>query len=120
MKISQFRSAIYNKVWHSPKRRLCTYLRGKCDELPHKQRLLVVTVMLSVFILIAFIVFGHACYKMGAREVRTEISIDHIESLEIPKHDVWDYQDKKIDPYEEFDSIMESDSLTPVKAYEVD
>ena len=120
MKLSQFRSAIYNKVWHSPKKRLCTYLRSKCDELPHKQRLLVVTIMLSVFILIAFIVFGHACYKMGARETRTEISIDHIESLEIPKHDVWDFQDEKIDPFDESDTIMESDSLTSIKAYEVD
>ena len=120
MKISKLRSAIYNKVWHSPKRRLCTYLRDKCDELPHKQRLLVVTVMLSAFVLIAFIVFGQACYKMGARQAQHNISIDHIESLQIPKYEVWDSHDKKIDPFDELDTIVESDNLTPVKTYEVD
>lgn len=120
MKISQIRSAIYNKVWHSPKSRLCTYLRGKCDELPHKQRLLVVTVMLSAFVLIAFMVFGHACYKIGARQAQHDISIDHIKSLEISKQDLWNFQDEKIDPYVESDTAAESDSLISIKAYEVD
>lgn len=83
MKLSNIRSAIYNKVWHSPKTRLYAFLKGKCDELSLKQRLMVVTVLLSVFILIAFFVFGNACYKMGARQARQTFDIEHIEGIDI-------------------------------------
>lgn len=83
MNLSNIRSAIYNKVWHSPKTRLSTFLKGKCDELPHKQRLIVVTALLSVFILVAFFVFGNACYKMGARQARQTFDIEHIEGIDI-------------------------------------
>lgn len=85
MKLSNIRSAIYNTVWHSPKTRLSTFLKGKCDELPQKQRLMVVTVLLSAFILIAFFVFGNACYKMGARQARQTFDIKHIEAIDIQK-----------------------------------
>lgn len=83
MKLSNIRSAIYNKVWNSPKTRLYAFLKGMCDELPHKQRLMVVTALLSVFILIAFCVFGNACYKMGARQARQTFDIEHIEGIDI-------------------------------------
>lgn len=83
MKLSSIRSAIYDKVWHSPKTRLYAFLKGKCDELSHKQRLMVVTALLSVFILIAFFVFGNACYKMGTRQARQTFDIEHIEGIDI-------------------------------------
>lgn len=83
MKLSNIRSAILNKVWYSPKTRLSTFLKGKCDEMPHRKRLMVVTVLLSAFILIAFFVFGNACYKMGARQARQTFDIEHIEGIDI-------------------------------------
>lgn len=49
-----------------------------------KQRLTVVTIMLSAFILIAFIVFGHACYKMGLGQ-RSELKVEHIHQLDVNK-----------------------------------
>ena len=60
------RDTVYNKVWHTPKGKLSAKVRGVCDGLPHKQRLMVVSVMLCTFVLIAFFVFGHACYKSRA------------------------------------------------------
>lgn len=83
MKLSNIRSAIYNKVWRSPKTRFSTFLKGKCDELPHKQRLMVVTALLLVFIFIAFFMFGNACYKMGTRQARQTFDIEHIEGIDI-------------------------------------
>ncbi len=59
------RGTVYNKVWRNPKGKLSAKLRKACDNLPHNQRLTVVTVMLSVFVLVAFFVFGHACYRIG-------------------------------------------------------
>lgn len=84
MKISKLRSAIYDKVWHSPKTRLAGMIRRRCDTMSQKQRLTVVTVMLSAFILIAFIVFGHACYKLGLGH-RSELKVEHIRQLDVNK-----------------------------------
>lgn len=84
MKISKLRSAIYDKVWHSPKTRLAGVIRRKCDTIPQKQRLTVVTIMFSAFILIAFIVFGHACYKLGLGH-RSELKVEHIRQLDVSK-----------------------------------
>lgn len=84
MNISQLSGAIYNKVWHSPQSRLSGLIKRKCNELPHKQRLTIVTVMLSAFILIAFFVFGHACYKLGLGH-RTELQVEHIHQLDVKK-----------------------------------
>lgn len=84
MKISKLRSVIYDKVWHSPKTRLAGMIRRKCDTMSQKQRLTVVTVMLSAFILIAFIVFGHACYKLGLGH-RSELKVEHIRQLDVSK-----------------------------------
>jgi len=44
---------------------------------------MVVTALLSVFILIAFFVFGNACYKMGTRQARQTFDIEHIEGIDI-------------------------------------
>ena len=84
MKISSIKEAIYNKVWLSPKTRLSGFIKRKCDELPQKQRLTVVTVMLTAFILIAFFVFGHACYEMG-RGHRSEMQVEHVHHIEVGK-----------------------------------
>ena len=79
-----FVSPLYNKVWHGPKGKIKERLKKVCDDMPHKQRLTVVTVLLSAFILIAFFVFGHACYKMGAGHTRQTIEVEHIQQLELP------------------------------------
>ncbi|MDE5687235.1 MAG: TraL conjugative transposon family protein [Paramuribaculum sp.] len=84
MNISRIKGAIYNKVWLSPKTRLSCFVKRKCDELPHKQRLTVVTVMLTAFIFIAFFVFGHACYKMGLGH-RSELQVEHVHHLDVSK-----------------------------------
>lgn len=63
--------------------------------MPPKQRLTVVTVLLSVFVLVAFFVFGHACYKIGARQANNEIEVEHLKSIELPSS-----SDKYIEEYE--------------------
>jgi len=77
-KISNLVSPLYNKVWHGPKGKIRERVKKACDEMPHSQRLTVVTVLLSAFVLIAFFVFGHACYKMGAGHARQTIEVEHI------------------------------------------
>lgn len=76
-------SALYNKVWRSPVGRLKSAIKRKCENLPPGQRLTVVTVLLSAFVLTAFFVFGHACYKIGLGQARKAIEIEHIAPLEI-------------------------------------
>lgn len=83
-KIRNLVSPLYNKVWHDPKGKLKDRLRKACDDLPKNQRLMVVTVLLSVFVLTAFFVFGHACYRMGAGHARQAIEVEHIRQLELP------------------------------------
>lgn len=83
-KIQNLVSPLYNKVWHGPKGKIREWLKKVCDDMPHKQRLTVVTVLLTAFILIAFFVFGHACYKMGAGHARQAIEVEHIQQLELP------------------------------------
>lgn len=96
-KIQNFVSPLYNKVWHGPKGRLSAKVRKICDDMPHKQRLTVVTVLLSAFILIAFFVFGHACYKMGGGHARQAIEIEHIRQLELPTQDTPDVSPKMVE-----------------------
>ena len=93
-KIQNFVSPLYNKVWHGPKGRLSAKVRKVCDDMPHKQRLTVVTVLLSAFILVTFFVFGNACYKMGAGHARQAIEIEHIKQLELPTKNS-DYEDAR-------------------------
>lgn len=85
LKIRNLVSPLYNKVWHTPKGRLAAKIRKACDDLPRNQRLMVVTILLSAFILAAFFVFGNACYKMGARQTQHEFEIKHIEPIPIQK-----------------------------------
>lgn len=59
------RDTVYNKVWHNPKGKLSAKVRGVCDGIPHKQRLMVVSVMLCAFVLIAFFVFVMPAIKSG-------------------------------------------------------
>lgn len=81
-------SAIYNKVLGKPKGIVGNYLRRKCDGIPEERRLLVVAVMSALFVLTAFIVFGHACYRIGRGHTLTEqMEIRHIEGLDLPVPD---------------------------------
>lgn len=83
-KIQNLVSPLYNKVWHGPKGRLSAKIKKACDNLPPQQRLTVVTILLSAFVLTAFFVFGNACYKMGARQAQHEIEIEHIKPIDLP------------------------------------
>lgn len=83
-KIRNLVSPLYNKVWHTPKGQLAAKIRKACDDLSRNQRLMVVTILLSAFILAAFFVFGNACYKMGAGHARRSIEIEHIRQLDLP------------------------------------
>lgn len=96
-KIQNLVSPLYNKVWHDPKGRLSAKVRKVCDDMPHKQRLTVVTVLLSAFILVAFFVFGNACYKMGAGHARQAIEIEHIRQLELPTQGTPDVSPKTVE-----------------------
>ena len=82
-KINNLVAPLYNKVWHGPKGKIRERLKKACDDLPKSQRLMVVTVLLSVFVLTAFFVFGHACYRMGAGHARHKIEVEHIKQLEL-------------------------------------
>ncbi len=77
-------------VWREPKGRAVAKLKQVCDDMPHKQRLMVVTVLLSAFVLIAFFVFGHACYKIGAKRAVFEYEVEHLYNLDLPEHSVKD------------------------------
>ncbi len=83
-KIRNLVAPLYNKVWHGPKGKIKERVKKACDDMPHRQRLTVVTVLLSAFILVAFFVFGNACYKMGAGHARETVGIGHIRQLELP------------------------------------
>ena len=83
-KIKSIFSAIYNNMWRNPKGRLTTRLKGACESIPPKQRLTVVSLMLTVFVLTAFFVFGHACYRIGLGHSRQAVEVEHIRSLELP------------------------------------
>ena len=98
------RDTVYNKVWHNPKGKLSAKVRGVCDGLPHKQRLMVVSVMLCAFVLIAFFVFGHACYKIGLGHSGRIVEVEHIQPLKISNPDF-----KPINPVAYDDAGMESE-----------
>ena len=94
-KIRKLVSPLYNKVWHSPKGKIRERIKKACDDLPRNQRLMVVTVLLSVFILTAFFVFGNACYKMGAGHARKSIEIEHLHRIELPTEKSPAYEDAR-------------------------
>lgn len=123
LKIRNLVSPLCNKVWHTPKGRLAAKIRKACDDLPSNQRLMVVTILMSAFILAAFFVFGNACYKMGAGHARQSIEIDHIKT--IPMQDGQktlsdeELSDIKIRAYEEMTSEINVEPLDSA-AYETD
>lgn len=94
-KIRKLVSPLYNKVWHSPKGKIRERIKKACDDLPRNQRLMVVTVLLSAFILTAFFVFGNACYRMGAGHARKSIEIEHIRQLDLPTDKAVEYEDAR-------------------------
>lgn len=110
-KIQNLVSPLYNKVWHGPKGRLTAKLKKACDDLPRNQRLMVVTILLSVFILTAFFVFGNACYKMGARQAQHKFEIEHIQSIELPNQDKLDAIKLKLDST--YDELEEDGLVEP-------
>lgn len=83
-KIKSIFGTIYNNVWRNPKGRLTTRLKGVCESMPPKQRITVVSLMLTVFVLTAFFVFGHACYKIGLGKAQKPVEIEHIRPIELP------------------------------------
>ena len=60
---------------------------------------MVVTVLLTAFVLIAFFVFGHACYKMGASHAYQQDS-QFIEML--TEHDSSAFIQSKKKAYEDY------------------
>lgn len=48
-----------------------------------KQRITVVSLMLTVFVLTAFFMFGHACYKIGLGKAQKSVEIEHIMPIDI-------------------------------------
>lgn len=116
-KIRKLVSPLYNKVWHSPKWKLKERIRKACDDLPRNQRLMVVTVLLSAFVLTAFFVFGNACYKMGAGHARKSIEIEHIKSMPLPDNLEQDSILVKIKAAQ-IDSMMEVERQLKAEAYE--
>lgn len=73
----------YERVWQKPKANAADFVRNFCEGLDPKRRLTIVTAMLSVFILTAFFVFGHACYRIGARQAYHSIKVEHIHALDL-------------------------------------
>ena len=98
------RSAIYNKVWGRPKSALGAYLRRKCDSIPANRRLTLITVLLSLFIITAFFVFGNACYRIGRGQALMErIEPEHIEGLELSSLDNGETPDIGLSNYSEYE-----------------
>ncbi len=81
---------LVDRVWRGTKGKFGAKIRQVCDNMPRNQRLMVVTVLLSAFVLIAFFVFGNACYKMGARRAVFEYEVEHLYNLDIPESSVKD------------------------------
>ena len=77
--------SLHHFVWHNPKGRILSLIKSKCESIPPSLRMTVVAIMLTMFILIAFGVFGHACYSLGQGHAHTAIEIKHIPSLDLPE-----------------------------------
>ncbi len=95
---------MYSNLWRNPKGRLTSRLKGACDAIPPRRRLTALLLMLTVFVLTAFFVFGHACYKIGLSHSGRLVEVEHIQPLEINKPDV-----KPITPAAYDDAGMESE-----------
>lgn len=86
-----------DRVWRGPKAKVGGKIRQICEDMSHRQRLTVVTVLLSAFVLLAFFVFGHACYRMGAKRAVFEYEVEHLHRLELLKPGLYDYPDMEIE-----------------------
>lgn len=93
-------------VWRNPKANISEGIKKTCDDMPPKQRLMVVTVLLSAFVLAAFCVFGHACYNIGARQAYNEIEVDHLKNIELPSS-----SDNYIEEYKKECLILDDDPV---------
>lgn len=93
-------------VWRNPKANISEGIKKTCDDMPPKQRLMVVTILLSAFVLVAFFVFGHACYKIGARQANNEIEVEHLKNIELPSS-----SDKYIEEYKKECLILDDYSV---------
>ena len=82
-KIKSIFSAIYNNMWRTPKGRLTTRLKGACESIPQKQRLTVVSGVVTLFVLTGFVIFGHAGYRLGRGQAQKTVAIEHIMPIDI-------------------------------------
>lgn len=96
MKNKSHLAGLIDWVWRQPKSKVSGKIRQVCDDMPHRQRLLVVTVLLSAFILIAFFVFGHACYRMGAKRAVFEYEVEHLHEFEMPEPKLSEYPKEEL------------------------
>ncbi len=82
--LTKARDIIYNNVWHRPTEKLKSFLKIKCDDMPQGRRMKLVAVLFTVFVIIAFLLFGNACYHIGLGKAKQRIEeIRHIESVEL-------------------------------------
>lgn len=108
-KIKSYFARLIDWVWREPKSNISGKIRKVCDDMPHKQRLTVVTVLLSAFILTAFFVFGHACYKMGEKRAVFEYEVEHIHEFDLPAMKLTEYpKEEELRYNNQSDSAYES------------
>ena len=107
-KIKSLFAGFLDRVWRNPKENVRAGLKRACDDMPPKKRLAVVTVLLSVFLLAAFIVFGHACNKIGAKQAVRQLEFEQMHHLELPMPEFY-YEKKAV--YEEAMSNQLPDSI---------
>lgn len=96
MKNKSHFAGLIDWVWRQPKSKISGKIRQVCDDMPHRQRLMVVTGLLSAFVLIAFFVFGHACYRMGAKRAVFEYEVEHLHELEMPEPKLSEYPKEEL------------------------
>lgn len=79
---------IHRVMFSGPFAGLSRTLRQKCDAIPRERRLTVVAVLFSLFVITAFFVFGHACYRIGQGRSCVEFRTGHIKPPELMKHSI--------------------------------
>lgn len=102
MKNKSHLAGLIDRVWRQPKSKVYGKIRQVCDDMPHRQRLMVVTVLLSAFVLIAFFVFGHACYRMGAKRAVFEYEVEHLHEFELPEPKLSEYTEEELPLKQEY------------------
>lgn len=102
MKNKSHFAGLIDWVWRQPKSKISGKIKQVCDDIPHRQRLMVVTGLLSAFVLIAFFVFGHACYRMGAKRAVFEYEVEHLHELEMPEPKLSEYPKEELSLKQEY------------------